>query len=276
MKRFNWTIFISFNLFFTFLLMALSGIILYFKPEGTIARWLDWDILWLDKSGWESLHTVFSFLFMAFALFHILKIHLFNLRVYFLKFRSRDKARELYLSLMITVLFTVGTVMMLPPFHSIYQGGNHLSALWKNRVEVADQGVSPRISLEKAAAGMGMNGEALAGWIDRQEDLEDLSPEASLMANARGNDVTPYGLYQRLKREAVGRDRSQRLYGSITLEELGLILEVPSSRIQAFLRHQYDLHEVAPSSDLLELSRRADQKPAELKKAIVEGLSGRS
>ena len=273
MRKINWQIFISFNLLFTFVLMLLSGLILYFKPEGTVARWLDWKILGVDKSGWESLHTVFSFLFLAFALFHILKVHLKNIRAYILNYKPRGFRRELYISLLISLLFLMGTLLYLPPFHMIYQAGNELSDRWAGLVQVEDDNIEPRQSLEDIAKETGMDSERLNQWMSRQ-GLGKLPASASLMAHAENLNITPYDLYQRMQSAvSQGSDGADnKIYRSITLEQMALIFEVEVSGIQNYLLEKYDLNRVAPDSSLYEIARETGQTPRQVKLQILEQL----
>ena len=273
MRKINWQIFISLNLLFTFVLMLLSGLILYFKPEGTVARWLDWKILGVDKSGWESLHTVFSFIFLAFALFHILKVHLKNIRAYMLNYKPRGGRRELYISLLISFLFLMGTLLYLPPFHMIYQAGNILSDQWAGMVQVENETVEPRQSIEDIAKEIGMDSKRLNQWMSRR-DMGKLSSSASLMAHAENLNITPYDLYQRM-RSAVsyGTDGADnKIYRNITLEQVALIFEVEVSGIQNYLLTKYDLNRVAPDSSLYEIARKTGQTPRQVKLQILEQL----
>jgi len=70
-NRFRPRAFLSLILFFTFVLLAFSGLILYLRPEGSIARWINWRVLGLDKSGWEGVHTLFCITFMVTAVIHL-------------------------------------------------------------------------------------------------------------------------------------------------------------------------------------------------------------
>jgi len=273
MKRFNWQIFISFNLLFTFLIMSVSGLILYFKPEGSIARWLDWHILGLGKSGWESLHTVFSFLFLAFALFHILKIHLFNLRAYIVKYKPARFHRELYISLLITAVFLVGTALYLPPFPLVYEGGTFLSEQWAKLVEVEHESVGPRQSLEEVGAELGLDSAGIRQW-QAEQDLGDLSMDASLMDNAERNGLTPQGLYDKMTkaRQRDITDTNRKIYKNITITEMAVILEVEPEKIQELIRKHYGKDSVPFNCDLLQISGMVDQPPDKVKDLIMKNL----
>jgi hypothetical protein len=61
--------FVSFLLLFSFLLSALSGVALFLRPEGSLAAWVGWSALGLDKKEWEGLHaTAVVMLFLGAAL----------------------------------------------------------------------------------------------------------------------------------------------------------------------------------------------------------------
>jgi hypothetical protein len=272
MKKFNWQVFISLNLFFTFLLMLLSGLILYLKPEGTVARWLDWKMLGVEKSGWESMHTVFSFLFMAFALFHMLKVHLLNLSSYFFNNRSGRK-RELYGSLAITVVFLVGTVFYLPPFDWIYQGGNALSDQWAKEVVVKNESIEPRQSILKVGSALGLDRKELQKW-KKQEGMGTLSLEGSLVKNAPRVGLTPYTLYKKLK-DFPGHDGdtgSQHIYKTITLEEMAAILDVETATIRNYLTDRYELSNLPEQTSLYRVSEMTDVSPSQIKTQMVRAL----
>jgi len=273
MKKFNWQVFISLNLFFTFLLMLLSGLILYLKPEGTVARWLDWKILGVEKSGWESLHTVFSFLFVAFALFHMLKIHLFNLRSYFFNNRNSGRKRELYSSLAITIVFLFGTVLYVPPIDWIYQAGNAFSDQWADEVVVENESIEPRQSLVEVGAALGMDRKELLDW-KRKEGMQALSMDQSLMENASKVRLTPYALYQKLERFSNHEEKKEGpdIYKSITLEEMAVILDVETKIIRQYLADRYDLDDLTAQTSLYRVSQMTDLPPSAIKGQVVKSL----
>jgi hypothetical protein len=63
--------------FFTLLLLlsalvsGISGIALYLRPEGSLARWVGWTWVGLDKQHWEAVHTMFVFFSLIAALVHL-------------------------------------------------------------------------------------------------------------------------------------------------------------------------------------------------------------
>jgi len=81
-KKFRFRRFTSFTILFAFLVVAYSGVVMYFRPEGSIARWVGWSYLGMDKKGWESIHTLSIIVFLVFVIIHLFynwKVLLYNL-----------------------------------------------------------------------------------------------------------------------------------------------------------------------------------------------------
>ncbi|MDY0084213.1 MAG: DUF4405 domain-containing protein, partial [Ignavibacteriaceae bacterium] len=100
-NRINLTSFISIGLLFSFLLMLFSGIALYVAPEGSISRWIGWNMLGLNKNDWENQHVVFSFVFILFALLHIFII---NWKLLVLYFRSEKNKSVISVDFVVIII----------------------------------------------------------------------------------------------------------------------------------------------------------------------------
>lgn len=57
-------------LLLSFLAAAVSGVVLFFRPEGSIARWTGWAAFGLDKKHWEAVHIVLVLVLIIAALAH--------------------------------------------------------------------------------------------------------------------------------------------------------------------------------------------------------------
>lgn len=55
----------------SFLVLVLSGVLLFVSPPGRIANWTNWTILGLRKHDWIGLHIWFSVLFLLVAIVHL-------------------------------------------------------------------------------------------------------------------------------------------------------------------------------------------------------------
>jgi hypothetical protein len=101
----------------SFLMMALTSIILYIVPEGRVAYWADWRMWGLRKTEWGNIHVNLGLLFLISVFLHIyynwkpitqyLKDKAKNLKVFTPDFNA---------ALIVTIGFIVGTYFVLPPF----------------------------------------------------------------------------------------------------------------------------------------------------------------
>jgi len=127
-KKFNWQSFISIGLLFSFIIMFFSGVILYIAPEGSLSRWIGWHVFGLSKKQWEYQHTIFSYVFILFTVFHIFKINWVLLISYFKLNNVRFRAlKEIIIALLITLLVFVGTLQNWSPFQFIMKTGSEIS-----------------------------------------------------------------------------------------------------------------------------------------------------
>lgn len=131
----NFRSFISFLLTWTFLLIAFTGAILYFTPQGRMAHWTDWRMLSLTKDQWSALHINSCLLFLIGAALHIY----LNWRVFFSYIRTRATAGfrrkwEFALASLLAVVFAGGTLAVLPPFSTIMQINENIKQYWSGQV----------------------------------------------------------------------------------------------------------------------------------------------
>lgn len=132
-NRFSWKAFISIGLFYSFLIIFFTGIILYLSPAGRIANWNNWKLLGLTKMDWQSIHTVFSLTFAILSIFHLFTVNWRAFWSYLISKSSKgiNKAREFYIMSVLMVLFLTGIVYSVPPFVSIMDFGSYLKDSWE-------------------------------------------------------------------------------------------------------------------------------------------------
>ncbi|MCK5170862.1 MAG: DUF4405 domain-containing protein [Bacteroidales bacterium] len=148
-NKFNWQSFISIGLLLSFIVMLISGIVLYIAPEGSLSRWIGWDILNLSKKQWEHQHTIFSYLFILFSIFHVFKINWSYLISYFVfeKFKMIN-LKEIIVAVVITVLIFMGTLLNWSPFKNVIQFGSNISDSYAEKVEIPNIPDAEKLSLK--------------------------------------------------------------------------------------------------------------------------------
>jgi hypothetical protein len=267
MKKFNWQIFISFNLLFTFLFMLLSGIILYFKPEGSVARWLDWKILFIDISTWESLHTVFSFLFLVFALLHIIKIHLPNIAFY-LQTKSQRTGRELYFSAIITVVFLFGTALSLQPFNLVYKAGTNLSDAWGEIDQPPEGVIGARSTLKEYSQYRGIQYKSLEDSL-KAMNISSFSGSHTFQNIGEVNNLPPYKFYEILQdidfSESARKDYTK---GDITISEIAFLFDTEYKAILNYMIKHYNVSGLSGGTTINEVADSTGNSIMEIRRDL--------
>ena len=123
--------FISLLTALSFLVMTVSGIILFIVPQGKIAAWLDWRMLGLTKTQWGDMHITTSLLFAVAGLWHTW----LNWRALFSYFRDKISKtvtlkRELVIASGLTLFFTLGAVYKTPPLNYILDLNDDIKNYW--------------------------------------------------------------------------------------------------------------------------------------------------
>lgn len=70
-NRFRFRPFISLLTGFSFIILTVTGAVLFITPPGRVANWTNWTFWGLTKHQWGAVHICFSALFVIASLFHI-------------------------------------------------------------------------------------------------------------------------------------------------------------------------------------------------------------
>jgi hypothetical protein len=197
-KGFKFRNFTSLTLFFSFIILGVSGIILYIRPEGSIARWINWSLLGLDKKGWEGLHNIFSFLFLVFSIIHLF----FNWKVLLSFFKSKiaeglKLRKELISSTIFVILFAIVVLLRWQPLWKI--------AEWRSTLKKANYLISvkpPESDFEKkkiveVAEALNMSTDELIQKMQKLNLVID-DPDTKLYKIAAANKTSSEDIYKNI------------------------------------------------------------------------------
>jgi len=194
---------ISLTVLLSFIMLALSGIMLFLSPQGRVAYWAGWKILGLTKDQYSAIHTTFMVLFLTVGIWHIV----LNWRPItgYLKDRSR-KIRlitpESAVALGLTLAFLAGPLTGLFPFRQFLDAGEAVKSYWEETVGAPPWGHAEENSLQRFCRGMEdyhrLEHQELVR-IDCEEALVALRNQGlavegldqSLMEIAESNGTTP-------------------------------------------------------------------------------------
>lgn len=132
---FKWRVFISVSLTLTFLVMMVTGIVLYVSPPGRVANWSNWQLLGLSKKGWQNQHVVFGFSFIVLSIFHLFVINWKAFLSYLKSKASRGSSNPVEIIVAVTLFIVLfgGTMNHLAPFEQLILLGDRLSGSWENK-----------------------------------------------------------------------------------------------------------------------------------------------
>ncbi len=136
--RFQWRALTSVLMTLGFLLLALSGLVLFLAPPGRVANWTNWTMLGLRKSDWGGLHIWFGTLFLVMTALHVF----FNWRplVGYLKnrvTRSLGFRVEWAVAAGLVAIVFGGTRAGVPPFSSLLAWNESIKESWERPAERA-------------------------------------------------------------------------------------------------------------------------------------------
>lgn len=222
-KNFNWRGFTSLYITLSFIIMAISGIILYFAPPGRIANWSYWRFLGLLKSQWQAIHTIFTFLFIIATGFHLF----FNWKPFIAylktKFESNVKLRkELLVSALFVVIIFVMTIYDFVPFKNVMDLGENLKDSWSTEKMEPPIPHAEDQTITEFANTINMPVEELKNSLTAK-GLNIPDENTTIKEIAKLNNISPSEIYNNVKRgnqqvnQPVGEGRG---YGRKTLSEI--------------------------------------------------------
>ncbi len=155
--------FVSLLTGFSFLGVALTGIVLFITPPGRIANWTGWTVWGLTKHQWSALHLGFSTVFIVACVLHIW-LNFKPLVSYFTgKVHAARRLRlEWIAALLVCGVVYWGSVMPFIPFSSLQDLNERLKNSWSSQPE--EHPPAPHaelLTVEKLAAQAGLPTETV-------------------------------------------------------------------------------------------------------------------
>ncbi len=115
-----------------FVILALSGVMLFVSPPGRVANWTNWTLLGLRKHEWGGLHISFGTVFLTFAVIHLI----LNWRPLASYFKSKLTRRmglrwEWVVALVFCGALYAGIRAGVPPFSSLLAFNEEIKESWE-------------------------------------------------------------------------------------------------------------------------------------------------
>ncbi|HZX10119.1 MAG TPA: DUF4405 domain-containing protein [Acidobacteriota bacterium] len=198
-KSFNFRAFIALTIFWSFIIEAFSGLVLYTVPSGRVADWANWTFLGFTKGDWETIHTIFGYVFLIFVCIHL--YYNWHSILPYIKRRVKiyTKARiEFYVSLLVVLLIMGGTIASLPPFSSVMDLGSLIKDAWPANKDQPFLARAEKLSFDRFVQELGLETEKAAAFLE-QKGIQVHDPQDSLKKTADLNRTSPSRIYKLLK-----------------------------------------------------------------------------
>lgn len=196
-QKFSWKSFVSFSLAWTFLIIFISGIVLYIAPPGRVSNWTNWTLLGFSKAAWQAIHTIFSYTFVVLSIFHLFS---FNWRI-FLHYLSTKAAqgvnrqKELVISVILMSVVFLGTYYNMQPFKAVIDFGEWTTESWEIKEEQAPIPHAEMLTIKELSGKYIKTSADSILLLIRQKGLKVDSAGQTMMKISELNNITPAKLY---------------------------------------------------------------------------------
>lgn len=204
-KPFHFKGMTTFIVSLSFILLTLSGIVLYASPRGRVANWTGWSVLGLEKEEWSVVHMAMALLFVIAGLVHLY----YNWTVFWSYFKMRfekgfNLKREFVAAWLVFAVFLGGTMWDVPPFAYLSAWNDQLKDHWEEVSTEPPVAHAEEWTVVDAADALGMSADAVIARF-RAKGYVASGPEQTLQSIASENGVSPNALFALLQ-TAAGRE----------------------------------------------------------------------
>lgn len=187
----------AFIVTWSFLILTITGLVLYIVPQGRIAYWVHWSLAGMEKEQWGWVHMMFGGVFIVSGILHLY----YNWKPFKKYFAERAKGhfqikQEIVIATVFTIAVFVLSVFNLPPASWIIDLNEEIKAAWVTSPEFEPPfGHAEEFSLTNIAKRMQIDlNKAIAEL--KKNNIEFESPKESLEKIARKNQKTPMQIYE--------------------------------------------------------------------------------
>jgi len=184
---------------FSFIVMSLSGILLFIVPQGRIAEWTEWRMLGLAKSQWGDIHITTSLMFLIAGAYHI-ALNWRTLVNYFTTKREKGlmMQRELAISGVVTVFCIAGAVYQVPPLSYVLTLNNTIKQAWiVDKDHEPPMGHAELLTMPSFTKKLQMDMGQVTAVL--QQNGITFNDTESLAVIAKRHGTSPVRLYQMIK-----------------------------------------------------------------------------
>ncbi|MFT7003174.1 MAG: biotin operon repressor [Sulfurimonas sp.] len=230
---------ISLTLAFSFLIMSVTGIMLYIVPKGKIAYWANWKMFGLTKTQYADVHMTSMILFLVVTIWHIF----YNWKpiVSYLKDSTRKITffkKELLIALTLNILFVGGPLMNVQPFQSILDINNNIKNYWEREYGSPPYGHAEESSLKSFSKRLNIDAEDAIARL-KEKGIKIDSSKQTLIQISEQNSISSKALYNIIKpKQSSSKNGKIEFLGRKTLDELANLSEINLEKSIIYLQKE--------------------------------------
>ncbi|UCE06809.1 MAG: DUF4405 domain-containing protein [bacterium] len=270
MKKFKFRGFTSLLIFFSFLISLISGIVLYFPPQGKIAHWTHWTFWGLDKDIWGALHINSSLIFFIIAILHLY----YNWKVLWRYIKKKAELAfnlkfELLISFIVSIFIILATLYNIEPFRTIIKWNDDIKNYWAEQAEaqppiphaedftVAEFCERLNIPFENFQQQMNQQGWGFDGSEDKIKNI------------AEHNGISPAKIYDLVK--APGKSRQGQVSGGWGRKSVQQVCEELNKDVDDVLKKLAANGIVVSKDELLKnIAARYNLRPVDVVNLMID------
>ena len=197
---------IAFLVTWSFLVLTVTGIVLYIVPQGRVAYWVHWSLAGMEKEQWGWVHMMFGGVFIVSGVLHLY----FNWKPFKKYLADRVKGhlamkREVFIASGLTLAIFLLSVFNLPPASWVIDLNAWVKSAWVSSPELEPPfGHAEEASLAGLARRMDLDLEKVLSEL-REQGVAFGSERDSLDKIARANATTPMALYALIRHHEKAR-----------------------------------------------------------------------
>ncbi len=189
--KFQFRGFLSLLLAASFVILGVSGVILYAAPRGRVANWTGWTALGLDKREWQSLHIHLALLVLIASVLHLI----WNWPIFWRYIKKQGSfalnlKMELFLALLLAIGAAVGAVRGFAPFDVLMTWNDRIKDYWDRWAASAPSPHAEELALGQYAANLGLTADDVLEAL-REAGIAVADPGATVGQVAEANGLTP-------------------------------------------------------------------------------------
>lgn len=190
-----------------FLIMSVTGLVLYLVPQGRVAYWIEWTLWGMTKEQWGDIHILSSLFFILAGAFHIY----FNWKPLLNYLSSKTTGalkhkREIVITCLATIILVASGIWKIPPLSYLLDLNAVVKDAWIVEKDYEPPfGHAELLSLKVFCKKTDIPYEKAAEEL-KAKGFKGVAPDVALVDLARANKVSPLEIYRLIRKFEVAAE----------------------------------------------------------------------